>query len=196
MFWEKTVEYAFLWRAAQAEIVDFASPMSGKQERGAGDAIFGKDAKLLLIEFKASIDDLKTERDKFDDYPTAKELLGNSDDHHFFVYGRKDESRLALGLQNFFSEKTINFTDIHKYSAGQIFFKKYLLQFLALRKRDERGAGKIQLSDYTSIIGFNLDNKIVQACTLSEYAQHIFPSIMNEFEITENSDSPGMKPRM
>ena len=53
MHWEKTVEYFFLWHCIRSNLVDFASPMSGKQERGAGDAIFGSYSKLLLIEFKS-----------------------------------------------------------------------------------------------------------------------------------------------
>ena len=53
-WWEKTIEYAFVIEAFKASMCDFASPLAGKHERLAADAVFSKASTFVLIEFKKS----------------------------------------------------------------------------------------------------------------------------------------------
>lgn len=184
MYWEKTVEYCFLASCLERKLVDFASPLSGKQERGAGDAIFGQNAKLLLVEFKSKESEMKKEEAKFDDFAMAKNLLSNRDGHHFFVYGEKDD-HLILKAVNYFSRNVVGLHDYSRLPTGLDGrnFNSYLVEFLALRKRDERGDGKTGISDFSNVLGLNGKGAIVQVCTLAEYAAEVFPSLVNKTKI-------------
>lgn len=180
MYWEKTVEYLFLWRCTNSRLVDFASPMSGKQERGAGDAVFGSYSKLLLIEFKSDVSSLDSEQDKFDDFKAAKRLLSRSDSHHLLVYGAERERELYLEATTYFSRNSVQIDRSLPRGLPKVELDQYLLQFLALRKRDGRSGGKATLPDFANVIGLNMEGKIVQACTLAEYTSEVFPSLVQE----------------
>ncbi|WP_415266361.1 hypothetical protein [Acidovorax sacchari] len=194
MYWEKTVEYFFLCHCIQSKLVDFASPLSGKHERGAGDAIFGNCSNLLLIEFKADDKSLDTEEEKFDDYKTAKKLLANSDLHHFFVYGTKDDRGFKVAATRYFSRHAVHLDNCLPTGLPKDPFDKYLLQFLALRKRDGRSGGKAIISDFANVIGLNSNGCIVQACTLAEYSAQVFPTLVKD--LTHETDAtPSVTPK-
>lgn len=192
MYWEKTVEYLFLWSCAASNFIDFASPLSGKQERGAGDAIFGSCAKLLLIEFKSDSDNLDSEIDKFDDFNAAKRLLSDSDSHHLLVYGEKYEEHLGLQAKTYFSRKVVDVTRALPEGLSKEAFDKYLTLFLAFRKQDGRSGAKATVPDFANVIGLNYQGKIVQACTLLEYTLEICPSLVRELV---NKDDTHTTPR-
>lgn len=180
MHWEKTVEYFFLWHCIRSNLVDFASPMSGKQERGAGDAIFGSYSKLLLIEFKSDASCLDDEKEKFDDFGAAKRLLSPSDSHHLLVYGERRAHELGLEAQTYFSRQPAILEHRLPDGVRKDTFDRYLAQFLAFRKRDGRSGAKTSIPDYANVLGLNADGRIVQACTLGEYTSEVFPSLVKE----------------
>lgn len=190
MYWEKTVEYLFLWHCTHSGLIDFASPMAGKQERGAGDAVFGNYSKLLLVEFKSDVSSLDSEQEKFDDFKVAKRLLYRSDSHHLLVYGRVSEKQLCPVATTYFSRNSVQIDRYLPQGLPKEAFDQYLLQFLALRKRDGRSGGKATIPDFANVIGLNMDGKIVQACTLSDYTGEVFPSFVQELAQEAVPSSP------
>lgn len=180
VYWEKTVEYCFLWRCSAFGLVDFASPMSGKQERGAGDAVFGSYSKLLLIEFKSDANSLDSEEDKFDDFKAAKRLLSKTNSHHLLVYGVTRKETVDIEATTYFSRDATEIASTLPAGLAKEPFDKYLAQFLAFRKRDGRSGAKATVPDFANVIGLNAKGQIVQACTLAEYTAEVFPSLVQE----------------
>lgn len=179
-YWEKTVEYAFLALAIQKRKADFAAPLSGKLERGAGDAVFAQDSSYILVEFKADASGMADEKRKFLDYDGAKETLAAKDHHHFFVYGSHASKRLALVSETYFSAKAPTGdggSALGCFACGvdKIAFDKYLREFLSYRRPDERGDGGVEVSDYATVIGIAPDSESAIACSLRDYASHIAP---------------------
>lgn len=179
-YWEKTVEYAFLALAIQKSKADFAAPLSGKLERGAGDAVFAHESSYILVEFKAHALGMADEERKFLDYDRAKKALAAKDDHHFFVYGSCASNRLALVSRTYFSGKAPtddNGSALGCFARGvdKIVFDEYLREFLSYRRPDERGDGGVDVSDYATVIGVAPDSDFATACSLRDYASHFTP---------------------
>ena len=139
IWWEKTVEYNFVIRTAIDKKINFAAPLSGVQEIG-GDGIFGIDAKLILVEFKRSQKELKTERDKFVCYEKAKDKLIGRDNHHFLVYGSEgDNSNLNLHARHYFSLKEVESAlSILELGVNDEEFKSYLGDLIELKKEEKK----------------------------------------------------------
>lgn len=194
MYWEKTVEYLFLWSCAASNLLDFASPLSGTHERGAGDAIFGNCARLLLIEFKLDAECLDSEIDKFDDFDAAKRLLSDSDSHHLLVYGEVNRQHLCLKANTYFSRNITVVTGNLPKGLLKKEFDKYLAQFLAFRKRDGRSGAKSTVTDFANVLGLNDQGQIVQACTLFEYTREVFPSLVREL-VNKDETHPVQRPK-
>ncbi len=193
MYWEKTVEYKFLWQGISDNNIDLAAPLSGKHERGAGDSVFGFGRKLVLIEFKIDEDSLETEKAKFTDYAAAKKLLQGYDKHHYLVYGVPDTDTLRLEAKTYFSGHTPREKSFWvKNGATRDEFDRYLVQLLAFRKRDGRSKGKIEISDFSNVMALNLDGAIVNCCTLGTYVAETYPSLAREMDFEE--DEPASKP--
>lgn len=190
MYWEKTVEYNFLVRCTKLDLVDFASPLSGKQERGAGDAVFGSCANLLLIEFKSDVGSLDSEQDKFDDFKAAKRLLSGSDSHHLLVYGAARGEGLCIEAVTYFSRGSVSIEKSLPLGLPKEPFDKYLAQFLAFRKRDGRSGAKTTVPDFANVLGLNIGRRIVQACTMTEYTTEVFPSLAQELTHEPEPKSP------
>jgi hypothetical protein len=177
-YWEKTVEYAFLTLAVQKRKVDFAAPLSGKLERGAGDALFARDSRYILLEFKMDASGMGDEEGKFLDYDTAKKALATRDHHHFFVYGRRTSKPLELVSRTYFSDKKptgdgVSALDCFADGVDKTTFDNYLHEFLEYRRPDERGGGGgVGISDYATVIGVAPDNESATACSLRDYASH------------------------
>lgn len=179
IWWEKTVEYSFVLRAAKLKGHRFFNPLAGIQER-AGDAIFGDDDKLVLIEFKRSVDDLNSEERKFlvGKYEEAKKCLADWDSHHFLIYGEAvDLDRIGIvpRAQRYFSRKPIgDCFSIFEHGVGSDFFKKYLQIFLNCKKPDDRSSGSGAVA-MTNVIGISQDGSKCAILPLSEYCVRCFP---------------------
>ena len=72
VWFEKTVEYAYVARLVLSQKMGFAAPLAGVHERYAGDAVFGVAEKFVLIEFKRTREFLPSEISLFLDYNKAK----------------------------------------------------------------------------------------------------------------------------
>jgi hypothetical protein len=163
MWWEKTVEYAFVQRFMPLSSTKeyFLAPLDGDHEK-AGDAIFGQQSTFVLIEFKRARNDLKSEIDKFFDYDSAKRELLEKDSHHLLVYGfaGKKKTNLDLQAQTYFSAVEV---DLMKFAGQGITlsaFKNYLSLFLYHKNKDGNGGVAARLEDLPTDPG-GLDYMVV-----------------------------------
>lgn len=111
VWWEKSVEYAFIATAVNSQNFGWAAPLDGDTESALGDAVSQWDGKLLLIEFKKSIEEINSERAKYflnekeesilciNNYDFSSEILPTMEGAkaHALVYGYKtDADKLGL----------------------------------------------------------------------------------------------------
>jgi len=149
MWWEKTVEYAFVQRfmPPSATTGHFLAPLDGDHEK-AGDAILGLKEKLVLIEFKRTRGDLKSETKKFFDYKSAKKDLKKNDGHHLLVYGvAKKKKTLDLVAQTYFKGVDVGLEKFAERAVAFDEFKKYLKLFLYHKNRNGEGGTPLELED-------------------------------------------------
>lgn len=176
-YWEKTVEYAFLTDAIKERKANFAAPLSGKLERGAGDAVFANDSLYVLIEFKVDESGKSAEKIKFDNYEEAKAALHDKDSHHFFVYGQPASGGIKLVSKTYFSDRDPPggknaALDCFGAAVSKNEFDSYLSEFLSYRQADGRGGGGVDVSDYAVVIGVAPDNVSATVSSLRDYASH------------------------
>lgn len=184
IWWEKTVEYNFVIRTAIDKKINFAAPLSGVQEVG-GDGIFGIDAKLILVEFKRSQKELKTERDKFVCYEKAKDKLIGRDNHHFLVYGSEgDNSNLNLHARHYFSLKEVESAlSILELGVNDEEFKSYLGDLIELKKEDGRSDGSVGPESVASVVGVSPES--VSSISLTEYVRLALPRLYQALSPTQ-----------
>jgi len=184
IWWEKTVEYNFVIRTAIDKKINFAAPLSGVQEVG-GDGIFGIDAKLILVEFKRSQKELKTERDKFVCYEKAKDKLIGRDNHHFLVYGSEgDNSNLNLHARHYFSLKEVESAlSILELGVNDEEFKSYLDDLIELKKEDGRSDGSVGPESVASDVGVSPES--VSSISLTEYVRLALPRLYQALSPTQ-----------
>ena len=196
-WWEKTIEYKFVQEFI--DINSFIAPLDGKEEK-AGDAIFGKDDKYILIEFKKDETSIKDEKGKFDDnkFEEAKKSLENIDNHHILIYGREDNHNLLLEAKTYFSSKILSLSK-DKFINGENFedFKKYLIKFIAFKKSKKRDKTETGSSGYGLVAGVTSDGHITKCLTLEDFsmANNINLNIVlkqdkNKGNTHSNSNSP------
>ncbi len=175
IWWEKTVEYKFIIDASEKHGLDFAAPLSGIQEM-AGDGIFSSDAKLILVEFKRSINEIKSEKDKFTCYEKAKKKLKGRDGHHFLIYGYPKDSELELEACQYFSvTKTYPYLSIFDKGLEDEKFKEYLKELIALKKIDKRSGGKVGPEFVASVIG--ISSGTPSSISFTEYVKKALPEL-------------------
>ncbi|GAA5784861.1 hypothetical protein [Chitiniphilus shinanonensis] len=96
IWWEKTVEYAFIFhlsRIIPTQTQGFIAALDGNHE-AAGDVIGALGEKWIMIEFKRNINSITDERrNKFEpnQYEIAQTKLKDRDNHHLIIYGKLDE---------------------------------------------------------------------------------------------------------
>lgn len=150
MWWEKTVEYAFVQRFMPLSSTKeyFLAPLDGDHEK-AGDAIFGQQSTLVLIEFKRAHKDLKSEIDKFFDYDHAKSELLEIDNHHLLVYGVVGKKKINLDLRalTYFSAAEVDLEKFADQGVALEAFKDYLKLFLYHKNKDGDGGVAANLED-------------------------------------------------
>lgn len=173
-WWEKTVEYQFILDVGRIEKYrDFLAPLDSSLER-AGDALFAKNNRWILIEFKKDRSCIERERSKFSNFDNLKRELGSGDDHHYIVYGSidPDSSKFALSARTYFSGK-------HRKSLDEVFnsglgieqFSNYLRRFTPKTKSDSTSAsGGLDIRDYSLVAGVSPNGSAIGCMTVTEYA--------------------------
>jgi len=203
LWWEKTVEYAFVLAASDAGIA-FHAPLDGNHER-AGDNIFLTMDKYLLIEFKRSRAEIGSEKKKFDqlDAATKQNLSVLASDAHFFVYGEESAdagtTRACLDLVahayfgNALAEPALQ---ILQRGKARTKFEAYLTAFTEAKKGGGEGGGGLTLDDFSMVVGIAQTGAGQRAAmlTLSEFRKlrpDAVPSARND---QSGGERPGYKP--
>jgi len=180
MWWEKTVEYAYVFLLSKHRNVNFAAPLSGKPERKAGDAIFGVEDKLILVEFKRSRDCLPTEESMFYDYRSAKQILCKFN-HHWFIYGLLDDTQsFKIVGEHYINEKEwCDVLEILEKGIPEAEFNDYLETLSALKEPDRRGSsggGHVSPETMSLVLGIAPSGDVVGSMALHEFAPQFFPN--------------------
>ncbi|RQO37224.1 hypothetical protein DBR37_03275 [Herminiimonas sp. KBW02] len=186
-WWEKTVEYKFVVSVMAMERM-FLSPLDGTHEQ-AGDAIFSKNEKWILIEFKKDQISINSEKAKFINYTNARQALSNSDGHHLIVFGSKgDKTRpsILLNYQTYFSSTKKN--DVNEVLASGIEFKsfKHYVESFAKFKKASNGGGGLSMNDFSLVAGINSDGSISQYLSLSEFQRQLNMELLHEKELNRD----------
>lgn len=194
IWWEKTVEYSFVLEADRTAGLKFAAPLSGVQEK-AGDAVFSADSKIILVEFKRSIDELDSEHDKFTEYKTAVDALWERDNHHFLVYGSSTvsgvEVKLSLHACRYFSRiENDNALEILQCGISETEFRAYLADLLTYKKVDGRSSGTVGPESVAAAVGISSSTSSCSSISLSEYYRIALPSLYQAPSPTHVSTSP------
>ncbi|WP_417442061.1 hypothetical protein [Idiomarina sp.] len=108
-WWEKTVEYTFVLKAAKEKIFNLFMPLDGNVE-SIGDTVVCNDSEFFIIEFKKSLTDLSAEYSKYENGKAgyllaAEEMKKNDASHaHFLIGGKeaKDNKYLELEISKYF----------------------------------------------------------------------------------------------
>lgn len=209
-WFEKTVEYNFVARLALAQNKSFISPLDGNLEI-VGDAIFIKDNRWMLIEFKRDANTLSDEIRKFHNYGLAKNSLAAEDSHHYLIYGidnneefNGDTLKLGLSCRTYFSEieiKQLDESGLNELlSNGEEYsvFLSYLQRYIKFKKGgDGWRAGIIDkpngpnddsgptLLDYGVVVGISNDNEMVCCLSLREFMSVALPQHQEKHEFEE-----------
>lgn len=199
-FWEKTVEYAFVIEAANNKRIALALPLSGTIERMAGDAIFGADARLVLIEFKRGVGQVNSELEIFTDYQGAKSSLEARDQHHFLVYpiqrGNPTDTPVLIA-ETYFSRKRCEHS--HQCLGKGVepsVFQEYLATLFTFKVPDGRSSGGRGEADvFAHVLGVSEDGKLVHATSLQDYVAEVFPDAVVEREIAGETLRPRSGPK-
>lgn len=179
-FWEKTVEYAFV---LQTKDIDFVAPLAGLEEHAAGDAVFGKDERLSLVEFKVDKDALSSEKSLFKNYDFACETMRSRDFHHFLVFAdqtpKVGERLPTLVIQTYFScRPVLSAKAAFQKGVSPELFRKYIGDLFELKMADGRSSGgQINPLALANVVGVAPNGK-TSTVTLYDYAVRMFPELI------------------
>ncbi|MDP2715142.1 hypothetical protein [Rheinheimera sp.] len=199
-WWEKTVEYFFIRNCIGDSMV--IAPLDGNEEK-AGDSIFAKDNKWVLIEFKNNVDSLKSEEGKFSDFAKAKERFQDNDSHHFLVYGaifedeNSEKPNFGVSATTYFSRKPTNSVEAMLASGlgGEEFFA-YVKDFTSFKKASDGSGGGLGFESYGLVAGINSKNQIVKCISLAELGQELGLDLTPEVTPDPPTPSPSRSSRM
>ncbi len=172
-WWEKTVEYLFVAYAVAKKKMAFGIPLDGDHER-AGDAIFAAANRWILIEFKRDRTTIASEKEKFANFETARQMLGASDGHHYIVYGESAKNErgsmyLDLKYVTYFSGVQKTFDEMLASGAGEAAFSLYLKRLTSLKQIPAGSSGGgLMMDDYSLVAGVGENNAIVECVSLAQ----------------------------
>lgn len=185
IWWEKTVEYKFVAELALANRLAFAAPLSGKQERTAGDTTIGHADKFILIEYKRTKNHIHSEHEIFHNFEEARELFKDAE-HHLVVYGfLSQDKKLELAAKNYFSNRNTQaaqITDIVDLGVSLEHFIAYLKALCAFKipyGGSSGGSGGLHASmdDMCAVMGVSLSGAVVSSYTLAEFSLEFCPDL-------------------
>jgi hypothetical protein len=164
LWWEKTVEYYFVQKYVDINMI--IAPLNGLQEKG-GDAIFANVANWVLIEFKRDFESISSEIEKFNDYESAKSNFLEQDSHHFIIYGEMNGKEFRLNSQTYFSSKKEELEVVLNSGVNEKIFIPYLKKYIEFKKSKKGTSG----GGYSFVAGISNDGKVTQCMSLSEYSR-------------------------
>ncbi|VVQ36845.1 hypothetical protein PS947_05273 [Pseudomonas fluorescens] len=182
IWWEKTVEYKFLLDLTRTEGLDFATPLSGIEEK-AGDGIFAKDEKIVLVEFKRSSAELASEKKKFSSFSNALTQMEGKDAHHLLIYGSMSDTAdsLALNAQTYFSGDVLaDPLKLFDRGVSEEVFREYLKQFFKLKRLDDRSTDTSTSTSVKAVLG--LSARGGESISLVEYLRISLPEIYRDLK--------------
>lgn len=165
IWWEKTVEYFFVQRHVDLNML--ICPLDGDHEK-AGDALFANEDRWILIEFKKDKEGIASEQDKFNDFAKAKAHFIERDQHHFLIYGSIDEAEnFVLQSQTYFSGNRRSTDSVLTSGIQQSQFITYLNEFIEFKK-----SSKVSSGGFSYVAGVSSSSgRITKCLKLNEYAQ-------------------------
>lgn len=165
IWWEKTVEYFFVQRYVDLNML--ICPLDGDHER-AGDALFANADSWVLIEFKKDKEGISSEQDKFDNFPKAKAHFTERDQHHFLIYGAIDEAEnFVLQSRTYFSGNERSTDSVLTSGIQQSQFISYLKEFIEFKKSSKASSG-----GFSYVAGVSsASGRITKCLRLNEYAR-------------------------
>ncbi|HGF4954301.1 MULTISPECIES: hypothetical protein [Vibrio harveyi group] len=196
-WWEKTVEYSFVYKAAREKVFNLFLPLDGEVE-SIGDTVICKDSQFFIIEFKKTLTDLSGEYKKyiggFEGFLEAAEVMqqDTSSRAHFLVGGKlQEKSYLAIEARKYFGVNDTPTNDIKGLFTNGLTreeLEEYTKKFTKYKKSS--GEGDV---DGTSSGGFTYDSvlavsKSKKRATLVPL--HYFKSPAPKLELTNNYKPP------
>ncbi|ELA7338559.1 TPA: hypothetical protein ACN36B_004634 [Vibrio parahaemolyticus] len=180
-WWEKTVEYSFVLKAAKENIFNLFMPLDGDVET-IGDTVVCKDSMYFILEFKKSLSDLSGEYKKYAGgkfgFAVAAEQLKDMSAYkaHFLIGGKLDSGKNYLEievrkyfessiLQNEFSqifEKGVTLKEMQEYTEKLTEFK---VEGNASGDEGDSSGGKV----YQSVLAISKSQKTATLIPLSYF---------------------------
>lgn len=195
VWWEKTVEYLFVKNHLKQDSI--VAPLAGKHEK-AGDAIFCRNDRWILLEFKREQSDIESEKKKFastDSYEEAKAEFQCNDHHHLIIFGDiGKDGKLQLNCNTYFSGKNIALSNVLSSGTEREIFCEYLNRFIEYKlwKKEGGGGGNV---DYSHVIGVNESGEAIAIMSLSEFSNQ-FPDDTAELRSILTPEPQSSSPSM
>jgi len=154
-----------------------AVPFDGNHESSAADTLMFLADKLVLIEFKRTVEHFKNEYEKFggkEGFEAAQAELKDCGGHHWFVYGVNVGNDLTLGACHYFdwtSEIADPVGSLKQFGISKDDFFDYQRRLMSFKKNSDKGggSGQVALDDHCMVAGVRADGKCVGAIPISEY---------------------------
>lgn len=167
IWWEKTVEYLFILE--YTTLNTFAAPFDGTIE-ALGDAIFSNKDSWVLIEFKRSVKELDSEKEKYINYEELERQLSILDYFHFLIYGENVNGNLDIKAKTYFSRTEEDTSKV--LSSGcpdPKLFNAYLKKIYEAKK----SGGSLGESDFAVVAGVNRSGQITQTLSVANYLRAV-----------------------
>tara|TARA_B100000700_G_scaffold304708_1_gene377671 strand:+ start:423 stop:1040 length:618 start_codon:yes stop_codon:yes gene_type:complete len=196
-WWEKTVEYSFVYKAALENVFNLFLPLDGDVE-SIGDTVICKDSQFFIIEFKKTLTDLSGEYKKytggFDGFLEAAEVmnLDTSSRAHFLVGGKlQDKNYLAIETRKYFGVNDTPTNDIKELFTNGLTreeLEEYTQKFTKYKKTSDEGD-----ADGTSSGGFTYDSVLAVSKSKKKATLvplHYFKNPAPKLELTNDYNPP------
>lgn len=176
IWWEKTVEYLFVLTYMTREAL--MAPLDGNYEAG-GDLVASHNDKWVLIEFKRNASAIEDEVNKFaepsiDSFNGAKAKLGDSDGHHFLIFGQEgDYEPLELRGITYFRHQGVGLEDVLCSGVAQDDFNSYISEFLSFKFGEAKGGAGGRSLNYSTVIAVNSDGLVTHCEGLTSYCNRM-----------------------
>lgn len=169
IWWEKTVEYAFVLHCSASAIASYL-PLDGHHE-SVGDLIYQSDSTFLLIEFKRSRCDINSEIKKYPtgNYEKAKEALSKDGQHHLIMYGKHEDGIFdVIATEYFTCNKKYSLDESLRNGIDKERFDEYIKKLLSFKHpKDPSGPGLF----FGLVAAVSINNCKIELMSLMDYLE-------------------------